>query len=132
LLSALSFVNTQKYPPSLLFLLMTLGPALILLTALEYARGTWATIVETFGRVPFLFYVAHIVLAHLAAGIVALATGHGLEILTNVFVFYPRDWGFGLPVVYVAWLLVVAALYPACRRFAELKRRRRDWWLSYV
>jgi uncharacterized membrane protein len=132
LLSALSFVNTQKYPPSLLFLLMTLGPALILLAALEYARGTWATIVETFGRVPFLFYVAHIVLAHLAAGIVALATGHGLEILTNVFVFYPRDWGFGLPVVYVAWLLVVAALYPACRRFAEVKRRRRDWWLSYV
>ena len=132
LLSALSFVNTQKYPPSLLFLLMTLGPALILLAALEYARGTWATIVETFGRVPFLFYVAHIMLAHLAAGIVALATGHGLEILTNVFVFYPRDWGFGLPVVYVAWLLVVAALYPACRRFAEVKRRRRDWWLSYV
>jgi uncharacterized membrane protein len=132
LLSVLSFVNTQKYPPSLLFLLMTLGPALILLAALEYARGTWATIVETFGRVPFLFYVAHIVLAHLAAGIVAFATGHGLEILTNVFVFYPRDWGFGLPVVYVAWLLVVAALYPACRRFAEVKRRRRDWWLSYV
>ena len=132
LLSALSFVNTQKYPPSLLFLLMTLGPALILLAALEYARGTWATIVETFGRVPFLFYVAHIGLAHLAAGIVALATGHGLEILTNVFVFYPRDWGFGLPAVYVAWLLVVAALYPACRRFAEVKRRRRDWWLSYV
>lgn len=132
LLSALSFVNTQKYPPSLLFLLMTLGPALILLAALEYARGTWATIVETFGRVPFLFYVAHIVLAHLAAGIVALATGHGLEILTNVFVFYPRDWGFGLPVVYVAWLFVVAALYPACRRFAEVKRRRRDGWLSYV
>ena len=53
---------------------------------------------------PILFYVAHIVLAHLAAGIVALATGHGLEILTNVFVFYPRDWGFGLPVVAV-WLL---------------------------
>jgi uncharacterized membrane protein len=132
LLSAMSFVNTQKYPPSLLFLLMTLGPALILLAALEYARGTWATIVETFGRVPFLFYVAHIGLAHLAAGIVALATGHGLEILTNVFVFYPRDWGFGLPVVYVAWLLVVAALYPACRQFAEVKRRRRDWWLSYV
>ncbi|MET0214368.1 MAG: heparan-alpha-glucosaminide N-acetyltransferase domain-containing protein [Vicinamibacterales bacterium] len=132
LLSAMSFVNTQKYPPSLLYLLMTLGPALILLAVLEYARGTWATIAETFGRVPFLFYVAHIVLAHLAAGIIALATGHGLEILTNVFVFYPRDWGFGLPVVYVAWLLVVAALYPACRRFAEVKRRRRDWWLSYV
>jgi uncharacterized membrane protein len=132
LLSAFSFLNTQKYPPSLLYLLMTLGPALLLLAALESARGAWATIVETFGRVPLLFYVAHIALAHLAAGLIGLATGHGLQILTNVFVFYPPGWGFGLPVVYVAWLLVVAALYPACRRFADVKRRRRDWWLSYV
>lgn len=127
----LSFLNTTKYPPSLLYLLMTLGPALLLLAACEHARGTVAQALATFGRVPLFAYVLHIVLVHLFAGLVALATGYGTAILTDFFLFYPNEWGYGLPVVYLAWLVVIALLYPACRWFADLKRRRRTWWLSY-
>jgi uncharacterized membrane protein len=110
----MSFVNVTKYPPSLLYLLATLGPAFLLLAVFESARGRVAQVLATFGSVPLFFYVLHIALAHVAAEIVGSAAG------------------FDLPVVYLAWVLVVAMLYPACRWFAALKRRRTDWWLSYL
>jgi uncharacterized membrane protein len=129
----LSFLNVEKYPPSLLYLLLTLGAGMLALAALENARGSLAAMLRTFGRVPLFFYVAHIALAHLAAGLVALTAGLGVSVLTNVFVFAPEGWGFGLPVVYLAWLLVIATLYPACRWYAEVRQRRTDWWLlSYL
>jgi uncharacterized membrane protein len=130
--TALAFLNVEKYPPSLLYLLLTLGAGLLVLAALENARGSPTRMLRTFGRVPLFFYVAHIVLAHLAAGLVALAAGYGVSVLTNVFVFAPEGWGFDLPVVYLAWLFVLATLYPACRWYGEFKRRRTDWWLSYL
>jgi hypothetical protein len=99
---------------------------------LESARGKFSGALRTFGRVPLFFYVLHIALAHLAAGSIALATGFGTTVLSGDFLQVPQQWGFGLPVVYLAWLLVVATLYPACRWFAAVKRRRDDWWLSYV
>jgi uncharacterized membrane protein len=110
--TVLSFVDVQKYPPSLQYLLLTLGVALLLLFAFESARGRISAVLETFGRVPLFFYVTHIALAHLAAVLIGKT--------------------FGLPVVYLAWLLVVATLYPVCRWFAAVKRRRSDWWLSYL
>jgi uncharacterized membrane protein len=113
----LSFVNVQKYPPSLQYLLITLGAAFLLLALFESARGKVSGVLRTFGRVPLFFYVLHIALAHLAAVVVDVALGSG---------------GFSLPVVYLAWVLVVATLYPACRWFAGVKRRRSDWWLSYL
>jgi uncharacterized membrane protein len=128
----LSFVDVYKYPPSLQYLLLTLGAALLLLAALEPVRGKFAEVLRTFGRVPLFFYVLHIALAHLAAGIIALAMGFGTALLSDDFMQVPQQWGFGLPVVYVAWLLVVTTLYPACRWFAAVKRRRDDWWLSYL
>jgi uncharacterized membrane protein len=128
----LSFVNVQKYPPSLQFLLLTLGIAFLLLAMLESARSKFSEVLRTFGRVPLFFYVLHVALAHLAAGIIALATGYGTALLSDDFVSIPERWGFGLPVVYLTWLLVVATLYPACRWFAAVKRRRDDWWLSYL
>jgi uncharacterized membrane protein len=128
----LSFLNVEKYPPSLLYLLLTLGAGLLVLAAFENARGSFAAMLRTFGRVPLFFYVAHIALAHLAAGLVALTAGLGVSVLTNAFVFAPEGWGFGLPVVYLAWFLVLATLYPACRWYAEVKQRRTDWWLSYL
>ncbi len=84
----------------------------------------------TFGRVPLFFYVSHLVLARLLAGLIALALGFDLTLL-------PKDpvaagWGFGLPVVYGAWLAIVVALYPACRRYAAIKARRRGGWRSYL
>jgi uncharacterized membrane protein len=128
----LSFVDVHKYPPSLQYLLLTLGTALLLLAALETARGKFSEVLRTFGRVPLFFYVLHIALAHLAAGVIALAMGYGTALLTDDFMQVPQQWGFGLPVIYLAWLLVVATLYPACRWFAAVKRRRDDWWLSYL
>jgi uncharacterized membrane protein len=130
--TVLSFVNVSKYPPSLLYLLVTLGTASLLLAAFESARGRCAEILRTFGRVPLFVYVLHIVLAHLVAGVIAIAMGFGPSVLTNPFPLLPKTWGFDLPLVYVAWLAVLAALYPACKWYAAVKRRRTDWWLSYL
>ena len=132
MLTLLSFLNVHKYPPSLLYLLVTLGPALLLLVWFESARGALANLLEVFGRVPLFFYVLHIALAHALAGVVALLAGHGMSVLTGFFFDFPPTWGYGLPVVYAAWLVVLALLYPLCRWFADLKRRRNDWWLSYL
>jgi uncharacterized membrane protein len=116
-LTLLSFVNVNKYPPSLLYLLLTLGSGLVSLAAFESGRGRLSEVLRTFGRVPLFFYVLHIALAHLAAVLIELATGQS---------------GFTLPIVYLAWALAIATLYPACRWFAGVKRRRDDWWLSYL
>jgi len=131
-LTLLSIVNVQKYPPSLQYLLLTLGSGFLLLAAFESARGKMSEVLRTFGRVPLFFYVLHVALAHFAAGVVGLAMGFGAALFATDFVSIPAQWGFGLPVVYLAWLLVVVTLYPACRWFAEVKRRRADWWLSYL
>jgi uncharacterized membrane protein len=131
-LAVLAFLDLEKYPPSLLYLLATLGPALLVLAAAEGWRGRIATVLEQFGRVPLFFYVLHIALAHLAAGLVALWMGFGTSVLRTIFLEFPDGWGFGLPGVYLAWACVLAALYPACRWFAGQKRRRSDWWLSYL
>jgi uncharacterized membrane protein len=130
--SVMAFLNVKKYPPSLLYLLVTLGPALIALAMLEQAKGWFARVLETYGRVPLFFYVLHIALAHLAAGLTAMWMGYGNAVLNNFFIHFPRTWGVSLPAVYLAWLLVVITLYPACRWFGDVKRRRRDWWLSYL
>ena len=132
LLTLLSFVNVHKYPPSLLYLLLTLGTGLLLLAAFDPARGKLSEVLRTFGRAPLFFYVLHIALAHLAAGSIAFATGYGTAVLSDDFMQLPQQWGFGLPVVYLAWALAIATLYPACRWFAAVKRRRDDWWLSYL
>ena len=127
-----SFIDTTKYPPSLAYALMTIGPGLLALAALERFRIPLASFFETFGRVPLFAYVVHIVLAHLLAGLLALAMGFGTKVLYGVFFMYPPEWGYGLGGVYLAWLVVLAILYPLCVWFAGVKRRRRDWWLAYL
>jgi uncharacterized membrane protein len=131
-LLAMSFLNTTKYPPSLLFLLMTLGPALAVLALLHRARGPAAGFFVTFGRVPLLFYVAHLYVAHALAVLAGMAQGFSGSSIRTVYRLLPEGYGFGLPVVYLVWLGVVAALYPMCRRYATLKARSRAWWLSYL
>jgi len=128
----LSFIKVHKYPPSLFYLLVMLGLASMLLAAFEYVRGPVADLLSTFGRVPLFFYVVHIYVVHLAAGLIALMSGYGTTVLTNVFLSLPNGWGFGLPAVYLTWVVIVATLYPVCHWFADVKRRRADWWLSYL
>jgi uncharacterized membrane protein len=135
--TVLAFLRVRKYPPSLDFLLMTLGPALIALASFERARGRIARVVVTFGRVPLLFYVLHIYVAHALAVATAYAQGGTATfLLSNGGVTptttYPDWYGLGLAGVYAMWLVIVTALYPVCRAFAAVKARRRDWWLSYL
>jgi len=128
----MSFLNATKYPPSLLYLLMTLGPGLIALAVFRGAKGPLAGVLVTFGRVPFLFYVAHLYLVHSIAVALGVAQGFPTSAMLTYFRDLPKAYGFGLPVVYLVWLFVVAGLYPVCRRYATLKARSRAWWLSYL
>jgi uncharacterized membrane protein len=120
----LSYVNCEKYPPSLLYLMMTLGPALMLLAWLEHVRGAFARLLATFGRVPFFYYVIHIYLIHALAVVTAFA-------MTGVLTSRPAI-GLSLAGVYFIWLLVLVLLYPICRWYAELKKRVTGWWWSYL
>ncbi len=129
----LSFLDCEKYPPSLLFLMMTLGPALVLLGASERANGAVVHWFTTFGRVPFLFYVVHLPIIHGLAVLLAWFTFGDISWMFGSFLANkPLDYGLGLPGIYVVWLAVLLALYPLCAWFAGLKRRRHDWWLSYL
>jgi uncharacterized membrane protein len=130
--SVASFLATSKYPPSLQFLLMTLGPAAIFLAYAERLRGAVAEALITFGRVPFMFYIAHVWLIHGVAVLLGVGQGFSVADMTTLFLFFPKGYGLPLPGVYAAWVLVVLLLYPLCRWFAALKRRRKDWWLSYL
>ena len=130
----LSFVNTEKYPPSVFYLAMTLGPALIALAAFEFAHGKVADFFVTFGRVPLFFYVGHLLLLHVMAVAFAAITYGDVAWLFGSpgIAAKPQGCGLGLPGVYLVWLIALAILYLPCRWFAEVKRRRSDAWLSYV
>ena len=133
-LTVASFFNVRKYPPSLLFLLMTLGPALITLALTENVRDRVSRWLEVYGRVPMFYYVVHIFVAHLAGVLIALVQGGRLmaiPVITNPDAI-PPWYGVSLAGVYVAWACVVAAMYYPCRAMGRLKARRRDWWLSYL
>src|SRR5882724_1701508 len=131
-LTLLSFINTTKYPPSLLFLLMTLGPAIVSLTLFERVRGPVARFFIVYGRVPFLYYVLHLYLIHALVVAFAAVRGDELQGYLTLWRYLPDSWGYGLGVTYLVWVVVVLALYPICRWFAGVKSRRRDAWLSYL
>jgi uncharacterized membrane protein len=133
----LAFLNTNKYPASLDFLLMTLGPTIALMPLLERARGALARWITVFGRVPFFYYVLHIPLIHALALVVSLAREGAVDpwLFTNHPMGNPPapegyTWSLGL--LYAVWAVVIAALYFPCRWFVELKARRKDWWLGYL
>ena len=128
-----SFMNTLKYPPSLHFLLMTLGPALILLAVFERARGKLADFVMVYGRVPFFYFILHIFVIHLLAYAFALMQGGTGSFLGLDISSYPEWYGTSLPGVYLAWAIVVLICYLPCRLYADFKRRRTDLrWPSYL
>ncbi|MGA7300095.1 MAG: heparan-alpha-glucosaminide N-acetyltransferase domain-containing protein [Candidatus Sulfotelmatobacter sp.] len=135
--TALSFLNTTKYPPSLLFLLMTLGPALFFLWAVDTRMPQWLQPALIIGKVPMFYYLLHIPLIHLIAVVFCYARyGHVHWMfespgLGQFPITPPPGWGYSLPIVYLLWTLVVLTLYPLCRWFAALKQRCSDAWLSY-
>jgi uncharacterized membrane protein len=133
----LSFLNTTKYPPSLLFLLMTLGPAIVVLVLTDGIDGKaiWQRICITFGRVPMFFYILQWFVSHGAGVILAAAAGKEFRyLLTNPGpgTQVPPDAGFSLMVVYVVWITGLAILYPLCLWWGNLKRTKRHWLLSYL
>ena len=135
LYSTLSFINTQKYPPSLLFMCMTIGPALLFLAFAGRAQSRMAKIITVFGRVPFLYYILHFYLLHLLTAVFFFARGHSFgEGINNglPFKFVKAGEGLELWGVYLVWLAVVTALYPVCKWFSTYKQQHRQWWLSYL
>jgi uncharacterized membrane protein len=136
-LTVVSFFNTLKYPPSLAYLLMTLGPALILLGLLDRVKAVHglSRILLVYGRVPLFYYVLHLYLIHILAILVSLAfhqpVWHGSVIAHEVQ--RPVGYGHGLPFIYAVWILAVTILYLPCRWFMGVRSRHRDWnWLSYL
>jgi uncharacterized membrane protein len=130
--TVIDFLNTTKYPPSLLFLLMTLGPAAMLCGVADRVTGAVKESLVMFGRVPFAFYVAHFFLIHTLSVVLGRLQGFSFRQMTTVFLFYPSGYGVSLIGVYAVWMLVIAILYPFCRWVAGVKSQRRDWWLSYL
>ena len=126
------FMNVSKYPPSLLFLLITLGPMAILAGVADRLNGWLKDTLVMFGRVPFAFYVAHFLLIHLLAIGLGVLQGFEAKQFMTAFLFFPAGYGLGMWGMYLVWLLVLVILYPFCRWMAGIKSRRKDWWLSYL
>ncbi len=133
----IAFLNPAKYPPSLLYLLMTLGATLVVLANSENLKGKLVDFFCTFGRVPFFYYILHLYLIHILAMIFAQLSGFGwkLFILPNWIGFVPemKGYGFALWVVYLVWIAVIIALYPLCKKFDAYKMNHKEKrWLSYL
>ena len=137
-MTIVSFLNVTKQPPSLLFLLITLGAALLMLRALDQRTPRVLRPALVFGRVPLFYFVLHLPLIHLLAVVACYAMNGAVHWMfespnLGAYPFTPPPvWGLSLPVIYVLWVGVIVALYPVCAWFASVKQRRREWWLSYL
>ena len=128
----LDFMNVTKYPPSLAYLLATLGPAAIVCGYAERWSGWVKDQLVMLGRVPFAFYVAHFYLIHALAVLLGVLQGYSASSFFDMYYFFPKGYGLPLWGVYLVWMLVIALLYPWARYVAGVKARSRSWWLSYV
>jgi uncharacterized membrane protein len=131
----LSFLNANKYPPSLVFLSMTLGPAILLLAFLENIKNRVTDFFNVYGRVPMFYYILHFFIIHVLVVIVFYLSGYGASDIVspnNPFLFRPNDFGFNLWGVYAVWIFVVLVLYPLCKKYDRYKSTHKDWWLSYL
>lgn len=133
--SFLSFLNLNKYPPSLLYSCMTIGPAMIALAVLEKYANKFTDFFNQFGRVPMFYYIAHLYLIHLLGVLLFFIQGYGssdIIIPGNPFFFHPPDFGFSLFFVYVIWMGIILFLFPLCKRYNAYKSMHHQWWLSYL
>jgi uncharacterized membrane protein len=124
--TVLSFINCTKYPPSLLYLLMTIGPGITLLPLFEKMTGSVGRFFKVYGHVPFFYYVLHLYLIH---GMSVIA---GIFNKTQAKSFVFTHPGFSLPVVYLFWICTILILYFPCRWFMKVKINNKQWWLSYL
>ncbi len=140
LFTFLSFINTHKYPPSLLYMCMTIGPALLFLAFFSNARNRLVSIISVYGRVPFFYYILHFYLIHLLCMVLFLTRGHSIadgmhyspDGRFQPFFTLPGE-GYGLGIVYIIWLAVVISLYPLCKWYDKYKSEHKDnKWLSYL
>jgi uncharacterized membrane protein len=128
-----SFLNVSKYPPSLLFFCMTIGPALLLLALMEKICGKVTRVISAYGAVPFFYYVLHFYLLHFLLVIAFFLSGYqSKDIAQSILFFRPPTFGFSLPAVYAIWLFVVASLYQPCLWFKRYKTNHNQWWLKYI
>lgn len=131
----LSFINLSKYPPSLDYITMTLGAAMIMLGLLDRISKNSFSFLRVFGTVPFYFYVLHLYLVHAITVIVFFIQGYSTKDIPpqhSPFLFRPDHFGFHLPGVYLIWLLVLLILYPLCKKYNRYKSNHTQWWLSYL
>jgi uncharacterized membrane protein len=137
LFTFLSFLNTTKYPPSLLYILMTLGPALLFLAFAEKQLNRFSEKVVVFGRVPMFFYLLHIYLIHILAVIAAAISGFKWSdmVLTGWVSMNAqlKGYGYSLAFVFVLWIIIIIGVYPLCKWYDKYKQNNRSkWWLSYI
>ncbi|HUQ67501.1 MAG TPA: heparan-alpha-glucosaminide N-acetyltransferase domain-containing protein [Flavitalea sp.] len=137
LYSFFSFISTEKYPPSLLYLCMTIGISLVLLGLIGNVKNKFADAITVYGRVPLFYYIIHFYILHLLSMLLFFYNGHSYEegakgAVDVPFKFLVPGEGFGLAGVYLVWLLVVTGLYPLCKWYSEYKRTHNKWWVSYV
>lgn len=130
----MSFLNVTKYPPSLLYLLLTLGVAFVFLANTENVRGKAVAFFTTFGRVPFFYYILHLYLIRITGMILAELNGYDWEMMIQTSPeFDLKGFGYNLGIVYLIWAGIVLLLYPLCKRFDAYKQSHKEyWWLSYL
>lgn len=138
-LSVCSFFNVTKYPPSLMYSLMTLGPALVVLAFLERPLNWLGKIVMPFGRVPLFFYILHIFLIHGLAMMAVVLSGRPWTDMIIITLAdsqgspWLKGYGFSLVGTYAVWIVVVLLLYPLCKKYDAYKTSHKEkWWLSYL
>jgi uncharacterized membrane protein len=138
LYTALSFIDTNKYPPSLLYICMTIGPAILFLAWIGNVTNRLSRMITVYGRVPFFYYILHFYLIHFISAVLSFTRGHSVaegihegsgQFLPNFI--YPSE-GYSLLFVYGMWLVIVLALYPLCKWFSDYKKNHTQWWLSYL
>ncbi len=138
LLSFFSFISVNKYPPSLLYMCITIGPALLLLGLLEKSNNRFTGMMRTYGRVAFFYYILHLYLIHIVSAICYFMAGHTVEEGVSLgagrpFYFQASNDGYNLTIVYIVWISVILALYPLCKWYDQYKSNNKDkWWLSYL
>lgn len=135
LFTVLSFLNTTKYPVSLQYTCMTLGPALLFLAYSEKLKNRFTDFAIVYGRVPLFYYAGHFLLIHILCVIAFFATGHSFKEIADPqspFLFRPVDFGFSLPVTYLFWLMVILLMYYPCKWYGRYKATHQKWWLSYL
>lgn len=133
-----SFMKVHKYPPSLLYMCITIGPALIVLAFLEKIKNTFTDVMSVYGRTAFFYYIIHFYLIHLLSSIAFFARGHSFQDAINSmqnlpFMFVVPGEGFHIGIVYLVFAAMVIALYPLCKRYDRYKKMHKEkWWLSYL